>query len=595
MTNREQSAQFQMANSASDSAEHSFSGVEDRLSSSNRSNGRIIAGEGLQVPFSKTEDWADSGDISSFSNYRFHQCDLTRKQAPSSENKQREQLQQLSSDYGLLDNLQCNVASLPIQTCLGETTKFARISTKLPDINEARKDKPFQIPISSLELLRNHGSGFKRLIGDGVLEPHTGHGKAELSTTEIMRIASAKYIQSSSGPGDDLALPDYSCLSEEKIRNVQLAEILLAAADKVGCQQFDEASGLLDQCDELCCSTGNPVERTVYYFSEALREKIDRETGKISIKGLGKRMTLDVEEDSMRPSLPIIAHQQLVPFSQIQLFSSIQTIVENVAEAKKIHVVDFRIHSGIQWTVLMQALSARRECSLELLKITAIGTSSQQVIEDAGKRLETFAQMLNVPFSFKIIMLQDMLELKEDLFDLDEEESIVIYAWFLLKTMIYQPERLDSAMKVIKKINPCAMVVIEAESNHNSPAFTNRFAEMLFFYSAYFDCFEECMERDDENRTVLESVYFGQGIRTTLAAEGEERTIRNVRIDVWRAFFSRFGMVEVDLGMASLYQADLIAKKFPCGSSCTLDMNGKCLIIGWKGTPLSSLSAWRFE
>ncbi|KAF8020816.1 hypothetical protein BT93_G1289 [Corymbia citriodora subsp. variegata] len=575
-----------MASSASDSAEHSFSGVEDRLSSSNQNYGRIIAGEGLQVPFSKAEDWADSGDISSFSNYRFHQSDLTRKQAPSSENQQREQLQQSSSEYGLLDNLQCDVASLPIQTCLGKTTKFARISTELPDINEAGKDKPFQIPISSLELLRNHGSGFKRLTGDGELEPHTGHRKAELSTTEIMRIASAKYIQSSSGPGDDLALPDYfSCLSEEKIRNVQLAEILLAAADKVGCQQFDEASGLLDQCDELCCSTGNPVERTVYYFSETLREKIDRETGKISIKGLGKRMTLDVEEDSMRPSLPII----------IQLFSSIQTIVENVAEAKKIHVVDFRIQSGIQWTVLMQALSARRECPLELLKITAIGTSSQQVIEDAGKRLETFAQTLDVPFSFKIIMLQDMLELKEDLFDLDEEESIVIYAWFLLKTMIYRPERLDSAMKVIKKLNPCAMVVIEVESNHNSPAFTNRFAEVLFYYSAYFDCFEECMERDDENRTVLESVYFGQGIRTTLAAEGEERSIRNVRIDVWRAFFSRFGMVEVDLGTASLYQADLIAKKFPCGSSCSLDMNGKCLIIGWKGTPLFSLSAWRFE
>ncbi|KAF8040476.1 hypothetical protein BT93_B2642 [Corymbia citriodora subsp. variegata] len=585
-----------MASSASDSAEHSFSGVEDRLSSSNRSYGRITAGKALQVPFSEAEDWADSGDISSLSDYRFHHSDCTRKQALFLENKQQEQLQQSSSDYGLLNDLRCDVASLPIQTCLGKTTKFARISTKLQDINEARKDKSFQISISSLELLRNCGSRFRPLTRDGVLEPHTEHRKAELSTSETMRIASTKYIGLSSGAGDDLALPDYfSCLSEDKIRNVQLAETLLAAAEKVGCQQFDEASGLLNQCDELCCSTGNPVERIVYYFSKALREKIDRETGRISIKGLGKRMTLDVEEDSMRPSLPIIAHYQLVPFSQIQLFSSIQTIVENVAEAKKVHVVDFGIRSGVQWTVLMQALVARRECPLELLKITAIATCSQQVIEDTGKRLETFARLFDVPFSFKIIMLQDMLELKEDLFNLDEEESIVIYARFHLRTMVYQPERLESAMKVIKKLNPCVMVVIEVESNHNSPDFTNRFAEVLFFYSTYFDCLEECMEGDDENRTVFESVYFGQGIRTTLAAEGEERNIRNVKIDVWRAFFSRFGMVEVDLGMASLYQADLMAKKFPCGSSCTFEMNGKSLIIGWKGTPLFSLSAWQFE
>ncbi|XP_030528089.1 DELLA protein RGL2-like [Rhodamnia argentea] len=303
-------------------------------------------------------------------------------------------------------------------------------------------------------------------------------------------------------------------------------------------------------------------------------------------------MTVDVEEDIMRPSLPIIAYHQLVPFSQIQHFSSIQTIVENVMEAKKVHVVDFGIRSGIQWMILIQALMARQECSLELLKITAIGTCSQQAIKDTGKRLETFARLFDVPFSFKMIMVQDMLELKEELFDLDEEEFIVVYAALLLKTMISRPERLESTMKAIKKLKPCVMVVIEVETNHNSPAFINRFAEALFYYSAYFDCLEECMERDHENRTVLESVYFGQGIRTRLAAEGEERNRRNVKVDVWRAFFSRFGLVEVDLGTASLYQADLMAQKFPCGSSCTLDTNGKCLIIGWKGTPIHSLSAW---
>lgn len=585
-----------MATSAFDSVEHSFYGIEDKLSSMNRSCGSIEE-ERTQIPVSGAEDWGESRDIGLFSGYGFNGSDMTKKQAPFSEYQQQEQLQQSFSGYGLHDNLRYDIASPPIQTCVDEIAKFSRISTDLQDIIEAKKD----IPSPSLELLRNYLSVFKRPSGEGVLNPHTGSKKAELSTSETMRIASTRFIQSSSGAADDLVLLgrpyDYyfSCLSEDEIRNVQLAEILLAAAEKVGCQQFDAARESLDQCDELCCSTGNPVERVVYYFSEALREKIDRETGRVSIKGLGNRMNLDLDEDIMWPSPPLIVNHQLVPFSQILQFPAIQTMVENVAEAKKVHVVDFGIWSGVQWMVLMQALVARRECSLELLKITAIGTCSQQVIEDTGKRLETFAQLFNVPFSFKIIMLQDILELNEDLFDLDEEESIVVYARFLLKTMISRPERLESAMKVMKKLNPCVMVVIEVESNHNSPAFTNRFAEVLFYYSAYFDCLKECLERDDENRKILESVYFGHGIRTMLAAEGEERNIRHVKIDVWRAFFSRFGMVEVDLGMASLYQADLMVKQFPCGSSCTLDINGKCLIIGWKGTPIHSLSAWRFE
>ncbi|XP_010064981.3 DELLA protein RGL1 [Eucalyptus grandis] len=589
-----------MASSPFASAEHSFYGVKDKLSPSNRSYGGVEE-ERMQILFSEAEDWEESQDISSFSDYRFHGSDMMKKQAPFSEYQRQEQLQQLLSDYGLLDNLQYDIASPPIQTSLDEIAKFSRISTELQDIIEARKDKPFQFPLTSLELLKNCGSRLRRLSGDGVLNPNTENNKAELSASETMRIASAKFIQSSSVAAVDLVLPghpyDYhfSCSSEDEVRNVQLAEILLGAAEKVGCQQFDAASKLLNQCDELCCNTGNPVERVVYYISEALREKIDRETGRISIKGLGKKMNLDLDEDIMRPSPPIMLSHQLVPFSQIQQFSAIQTIMENVAEAKKVHVVDFGIWSGVQWTVLMQALMNRRECSLELLKITAIGTCSQQAIEDTGKRLETFARLFHVPFSFKIIMLQDMLELKEDLFDLDKEEFIVVYARFLLKTMIPQPERLESVMKVIKKLNPCVMMVTEVESNHNSPAFTHRFPEVLFYYSAYFDCLEECTERDDENRTVLESVYSGQGIRTILAAEGEERNIRNIKIDVWRAFFSRFGMVEVDLGTASLYQANLMVKKFPCGSSCTLEMNGKCLIIGWKGTPIHSLSAWQFK
>jgi hypothetical protein len=52
--------------------------------------------------------------------------------------------------------------------------------------------------------------------------------------------------------------------------------------------------------------------------------------------------------------------------------------------------------------------------------------------------------------------------------------------------------------------------------------------------------------------------------------------------------------VDTELSMSSLDQARLVVKKFDCEKSCTLDMNGKCLIIGWKGTPIHSLSVWKF-
>lgn len=69
--------------------------------------------------------------------------------------------------------------------------------------------------------------------------------------------------------------------------------------------------------------------------------------------------------------------------------------------------------------------------------------------------------------------------------------------------------------------------------------------------------------------------------------EDGERTVRNVRIDVWRRFFARYRMVETGFSESSMYQANLVAKKFACGSFCTIDKNGKCLNCWMEGDPNS--------
>jgi len=46
----------------------------------------------------------------------------------------------------------------------------------------------------------------------------------------------------------------------------------------------------------------------------------------------------------------------------------------------------------------MQALAERHDCPIELLKITAVGSTG---IEETGKRLANVAESLNLPFLFK--------------------------------------------------------------------------------------------------------------------------------------------------------------------------------------------------
>ncbi|OVA02528.1 Transcription factor GRAS [Macleaya cordata] len=516
----------------------------------------------------------------------------------------------LFSDFSMLDDFQFNMGFPPIQPSQ-EFAVLHSVLTEKPDLVENKRvDNPCPISLTSFELLNNCTKRLKRLKGERLNELRNKtkatnvDNDGRLSTEEIIRVACARFIQFSTKNDDDLTVvtnDQFGCsvpsLTDEEIRDVELAQLLLASAESVSNKQFDLASKLLTQCDYLSSSTGSPVQRLVYYFSEALQERIDRETGRIPSRVLeGKRnQHLDIEEAMMVPTPELLACHQTLPFSRLLQLSGTQALIDNVATAKKVHLIDLGIRIGMQGTVLIHALATRHQCPIEHLKITAVGILSQK-IEDTGKRLESFAEAMNLPFTFKVVFISDMKDLKEELFDIEADEAIAVYSPVSLRMMIRRPDHLESLMRVIKNLNPCIMVVTEIEGNHNSPSFVNRFIETLFFYSAFFDCFEACMDdQNNQNRITTERIHCGQGISNIVAMEGEERTIRHVGIDKWRKFFKRFGMVETELSQSSLYQANLILKQVACWSSCTLDMNGKCLIVGWKGTPINSVSAWKFH
>ncbi|KAF5462414.1 hypothetical protein F2P56_018420 [Juglans regia] len=386
-----------------------------------------------------------------------------------------------------------------------------------------------------------------------------------------------------------------SALSEDEKRDVELVQLLLSAAEKVGYQQHDHASRLLLHCEWISSAGCNSVQRVVFHFTLALRERIAKESGgSVKIAKGGCKQINDVIDEDLGSNPSLLAFYKQLPFVQITLFAGIQAISESVALERKVHLIDIGIRYGVQWTLLMQALADRKDFPVELLKITAVGSTGNERIEETGKRLESVAQSMNLPFSFKSIILSDMKDIKEEFFEIKDDEIVIIFAPLVLRTMISRHSYLENFMRVIANLNPSIMIVFEVEANHNSPTFVNRFIESLFFYCAYFDSLETCMEQHGEERMKME-IIIGGHIRNLVAEEGRRRKNRSVTMDVWRAFFARFRMVEIGFSQSSLNQASLVAERFSCRNYCTLDKNGKCLIVGWKGTPLHSLSVWKFS
>lgn len=466
---------------------------------------------------------------------------------------------------------------------------------------EKKADDP--IHSSSFEILKKYGSRCRRLNGENMHFPtyETGsESSTSLPIGTLIQFAAAHFINSTSQVSNEVSVLNHpypsSILShsEEDTQSIQLLQNLLLCAEKVDEKQYTRARKILLECDRLSSSSGTPVQRLVFFFTEALYEKIDRETGTITPRGLGGEFPDPLEALKSRDGTLIAFHKEL-PLSQITKFAGIQAVVENLADARKVHFIVLEIRKGIQCTILMQALAAKSGICIEHLKITAIGTRSRASIEDTGRQLKSFSQSLGLKFFFNIVMVEDILDLDKSLFELDLDEVIAVYPDFTLMNMIGWPDRLEHLMRLIRTLNPCVMVVTEVEADFNSPIFVDRFVEALVYYGAFFESMADCLKNDENHRQFAERMCFGSSIRNVIATEGEDRKIRHVGIKVWRAFFMRFGFEERELSMSSMYQANLVLKNFSSANSFTLDTNGKSLIIGWKGTPLSSLSAWKLK
>ncbi|XP_074342810.1 DELLA protein RGL3-like [Apium graveolens] len=462
------------------------------------------------------------------------------------------------------------------------------------------------LPLASIELLKKCGSRMNNFSCEKKnveLNLHVpgNTGTHVLSVEDIIMIAKEKYIQYISHTPNDLSMlfhplnNYYSGLSCESAEDVELVVFLLASVETFVNRQFHHMQNLISMCYQLATPDGNPVKRLVFHFAEALTERIHQETGNVLLGEIGqqrrKAMQLQDALTTLHPAA-IACHQQL-PISQVIHFTAMQVILDNVSTSKRIHLVDIGIKSGLYWVNLMQALSVRHECPLELLKITAVISSSRERTAGIGKRLSSFAQSINLPFSFNIVVTS-MEDLMEEAFSFESDETVAIYSHVFLSTMLAWPNRLEALMGVIKNIRPRVMVITEIEAHTNSPALMDRFIEALFLFGSLFDCLEACMGRSSQFRKTTEAVYLWEGIQNLVTSEGEEWIHRHEKIDYWRGFFGRSGLVEMEISASSLSQAELVLKKNPCGKFCTLVMNEKSLVCGWKGAPISSVSAWEF-
>ncbi|KAL3507967.1 hypothetical protein ACH5RR_033349 [Cinchona calisaya] len=483
-----------------------------------------------------------------------------------------------------------------------ETRKKANNTQPISYLDEAAKKENLRsLPSASVHLLKKFfESKPVRKQSTNAPSSTSSSSSKELSTNDILKTARERLLQHNTQNLDMISLAvgglfaADSGLPSEKNEDLKLAILLQAAVLKFSNQQFDDARKLLSLCQTFASITGNALQRVVCYFSAALQGRIFRDIGELAPEAPAEgNQSMPTLEEALTSFQPVVAVcQQEFPICQVAQFTAIQAIVDNVATAKRVHIVDLGIKSGSHWPIIMQALAGRHECRLELLKITAVGTPKER-IEETGKKLSSFAETMSIPFAFRLIV-SDMKDLEEDFFELAADEVLAVYSDMRLASLLSSPDHLESLMRTITKLNPCVLVITEIEANTNAPTFLDRFDAALSISAAVFDCIEDCMDQENPGRALM-GVFFWEMIQNIITTEGEERIHRYEKLDFWRAFLTRFGIVEIAMSDLALCQLQLVVKTNPRWCSCTVELNGKGLIIGWNGTPIKSLSVWKSQ
>ncbi|KAH6805180.1 hypothetical protein C2S51_030011 [Perilla frutescens var. frutescens] len=135
----------------------------------------------------------------------------------------------------------------------------------------------------------------------------------------------------------------------------------------------------------------------------------------------------------------------------------------------------------------MRAGNARNTRGTDHFKIIVVATGTKCVIEEAGVRLRSLASSLNICFSFHVITLEDFVKLELSMLDLDDEEAVLVYGLHALEKLVSSLNELEALMRVITRIIPRVMIIIDAATNVNSPVFMDRFVKALLYCGALFD------------------------------------------------------------------------------------------------------------
>ncbi|XP_055809252.1 DELLA protein GAI-like [Solanum dulcamara] len=371
---------------------------------------------------------------------------------------------------------------------------------------------------------------------------------------------------------------------------VRLVNTLMACAKAIQENNLSLADVLISELRRFTVSQiGGAMKKEATYFAEAFYQKIYRTNPQDF-----------VESSYSKEKLLHISFYGSCPLLKFAHFTANLSILEAFADSKRIHVIDFSLNQGLQWSALLQALTLRPG-GPPAFRLTGIGGHSQpddssDALEEVGFKLAQFAESIGVEFEFQGFMAHTLADLEAPMLNIrpSNVEAVAVNSVFKLHRLFSIPGSIEKVLDLIKQIEPKIVTIAEREVNHNESVFMNRINEAWHHYATIFDILENS-DLINPNTLDLEMAEqsLGREIYNLVACEGTKRVVRHETLGQWRVRFNSARFNLVPLSSNTYRQADMLLALFINGKIYRVEEKDGYLMLSWHSRPLITISAWR--
>lgn len=378
----------------------------------------------------------------------------------------------------------------------------------------------------------------------------------------------------------------------EMVAGRNLKDVLCSCAKAIADNDIPTADWLVTELRQMVSVSGEPIQRLGAYLLEGFIARF-ASSGSSIYKALRCKEPASPELLSYMSLL-----YEVCPYFKFGYMSANGAIAEALKDESEVHIIDFQIGQGSQWITLIQGL-AGRPGGPPRIRITGIDDSFSAYargggLDIVGKRLSKLAQSCNVPFEFNASAISAAEVQLQDL-RVRPGEAIAVNFAFVLHHMpdesVGSQNHRDRLLRLIKRLSPKVVTLVEQESNTNTAPFFHRFLETLDYYLAIFESIDVTLPREHKERINVEQHCLARDIVNLIACEGIERVERHEVLGKWKSRFMMAGFTPYPL--SSLVNATIKTLLQNYCEKYTLEERDGALFLGWLNRVLVASSAWR--